>query len=79
MLTRLTERARRLAFSCCVVATFALATFAPRLARAAGEDAAVREAVQQIMTEDYPGSLGPAKKKLEAELARCARKTCSAR
>ena len=38
--------------------------FAPAEASAAGEDAAIRDAVQQIMTEDYPGSLGPAKKKL---------------
>ncbi len=30
------------------------------------------------MTEDYPGSLGPAKKKLQEQLATCARKTCSA-
>jgi hypothetical protein len=44
---------------------------------AAGEDAAVREAVGQIMNEDYPGSLGPAKKKLQDQLALCLRKGCS--
>jgi len=45
---------------------------------AAGEDAAVREAVQQIMNEDYPGSLGPAKKKLQDQLSVCLKKGCSA-
>lgn len=49
---------------------------APRVF-AAGEDAAVREAVGQIMSEDYPGSLGPAKKKLQDQLALCLRKGCS--
>lgn len=44
---------------------------------AAGEDAQVREAVQQIMNEDYPGSLGPAKKKLNDQLSICLRKGCS--
>lgn len=43
----------------------------------AGEDAAVRDAVAQIMNEDYPGSLGPAKKKLQDQLALCTRKNCS--
>jgi hypothetical protein len=47
-------------------------------AKAAGEDAAVRDAVQQIMNEDYPGQLGPAKKKLQDQLAICLRKGCSA-
>ena len=46
-------------------------------ARAAGEDAAVREAVQQIMSEDYPSSLGPAKKKLQDQLGNCLKKGCS--
>lgn len=46
-------------------------------ARAVSDDASVREAVQQIMTEDYPGSLGPAKKKLEAQLSICERRGCS--
>lgn len=49
---------------------------APVTARAAGEDAAIREAVQQIMTEDYPGSLGPAKKKLQDQLGNCLKKGC---
>jgi hypothetical protein len=49
---------------------------APR-ARAAGEDAAVHDAVQQIMSEDYPGSLGPAKKKLQDQLSICIKKGCS--
>lgn len=74
VLTRLTERARRLAVLVCVV-TLLLATARP--ARAAGDDAAIRDAVQQIMNEDYPGSLGPAKKKLQEQLATCARKTCA--
>jgi len=50
---------------------------APRAAKAAREDAAVHEAVQQIMTEDYPGSLGPAKKKLQDQLSTCLKKGCS--
>ncbi len=49
---------------------------APSRASAAGDDAAVREAVQQIMTEDYPGSLGPAKKKLQDQLGNCLKKGC---
>lgn len=49
----------------------------PALARAAGEDASVRDAVQQIMNDEYPGSLGPAKKKLQDQLAICIRKGCS--
>jgi tetratricopeptide (TPR) repeat protein len=40
------------------------------------DDAAVREAVQQIMNEDYPGSLGPAKKKLQDQLSVCLKKGC---
>ena len=50
--------------------------FAPAKASAAGEDAAIRDAVQQIMTEDYPGSLGPAKKKLQDQLGNCLKKGC---
>ncbi len=48
----------------------------PRLAYA-NEDAAVQRAVQEAMTEDYPGSLGPAKKKLQEALATCIRKGCT--
>jgi tetratricopeptide (TPR) repeat protein len=40
------------------------------------DDAAVREAVRQIMSEDYPGSLGPAKKKLQEQLSICLKKGC---
>lgn len=47
------------------------------IARAAGEDAAVHEAVQQIMSEDYPGNLGPARKKLQDQLSVCLKKGCS--
>lgn len=63
----------------CLVGAFVCLTLllaAPRVL-AAGEDAAVREAVGQIMNEDYPGSLGPAKKKLQDQLALCLRKGCS--
>jgi hypothetical protein len=49
-----------------------------RGALAAGEDAAVRDAVRQTMTEEYPGNLGPAKKKLQDQLALCLRKGCTA-
>jgi len=58
---------------------FAAAVFlllAPGLAHA-GEDAAVQKIVQDTMSEDYPGSLGPAKKKLSDALALCLRKGCS--
>ncbi len=47
-----------------------------KAANAAGEDAAVHDAVHQIMTEDYPSSLGPAKKKLQDQLGNCLRKGC---
>src|ERR687883_356171 len=46
-------------------------------ALAAGDDDKVRDAVQQVMNEDYPGSLGPAKKKLQEQLAICVKKGCS--
>ena len=49
----------------------------PVSARAANEDKEVREAVQQVMNEDYPGSLGPAKKKLNDLVSSCAKKGCS--
>ncbi len=42
------------------------------------EDKAVSGTVQEVMTEDYPGSLGPAKKKLQDALALCVKKGCSA-
>ncbi len=48
-----------------------------RPAWAAGEDASVSAAVGQIMTEEYPSNLGPAKKKLQDQLAICNRKGCS--
>ena len=47
-----------------------------RPANAAGEDAAVHDAVQQIMSEDYPATLGPAKKKLQDQLGNCLKKGC---
>jgi len=71
--TRPTPRARLLA--CVVLALLLL--FAPALARAAGEDAAVRDVVQQVMTDEYPSNLGPAKKKLQEQLAICIKKGCS--
>ncbi len=43
----------------------------------AGEDAAVQKTVQEVMSEDYPGSLAPAKKKLSDALALCIRKGCT--
>ncbi|HQY60388.1 MAG: DUF3570 domain-containing protein [Myxococcales bacterium] len=43
----------------------------------ASEDAAVHKAVQDTMTEDYPGSLGPAKSKLSDALGLCLRKGCT--
>ncbi len=49
---------------------------AERPAYAAGEDAAMHDAVQQIMSEDYPSSLGPAKKKLQDQLGNCLKKGC---
>lgn len=43
----------------------------------AAEDAAVQKMVQEAMTDDYPGNLGPAKKKLSDALALCIRKGCT--
>jgi tetratricopeptide (TPR) repeat protein len=43
---------------------------------ALADDAAVRDAVQKVMTEEYPGSLGPAKKKLQDQLSVCLKKGC---
>ena len=74
MTLRLLTRARRLAVALAAVVALLLAPYA---ASAAGEDAAIREAVQQIMTEDYPASLGPAKRRLQDQLSNCLRKGCS--
>jgi hypothetical protein len=68
-----TLRARLLAVLVCLLL---LVGASP--ARAAGEDGAVRDALQQIMSEDYPGSLGPARKKLQDQLSLCLKKGCSA-
>jgi hypothetical protein len=38
----------------------------------------MHDAVQQIMSEDYPSSLGPAKKKLQDQLGNCLKKGCGA-
>jgi len=54
----------------------ALLLLTPHRAHAA-EDAAVQKLVQEAMTDDYPGSLGPAKKKLSDALALCIRKGCT--
>lgn len=70
MTSRLCLRARLLAVVFCVL------LLVPSVAHAA-EDAAVHEAVQQIMSEDYPSSLGPAKKKLQEQLGVCIKKGCS--
>ncbi len=78
MTLRLLTRARPLAVTLAVATLLLILLGQPRVARAAGEDAAIREAVQQIMTEDYPGSLGPAKKKLQDQLGNCLKKGCSA-
>jgi len=48
----------------------------PQTAAAAGDDQAIHDAVQQAMTEDYPANLGPAKKKLQEQLATCIKKGC---
>ncbi|MBS2014661.1 MAG: DUF3570 domain-containing protein [Deltaproteobacteria bacterium] len=72
MITRSLSRARLLGF------VFGLALlFVVGPATAAGEDAAVQAAVKDVMTEDYPSSLGTAKKKLQEQLAVCLRKGCS--
>lgn len=43
----------------------------------AGPDEAIAATVRQIMTEDYPGNLGAARKKLQDALGKCTGKTCS--
>jgi len=68
--SRLFLRARLLAVVFCVL------LLAPSVAHAA-EDAAVHDAVQQIMSDEYPGNLGPAKKKLQEQLGVCIKKGCS--
>lgn len=80
MILRPLPRARRLLVGRLVArAVLVLAVLlTTRSAFAAPEDAAVRDAVQQIMNEDYPGSLGPAKKRLQDQLGSCLRKGCSA-
>jgi hypothetical protein len=55
-----------------------LAVVLPARAWAAGDDAQIHAAVEQIMSEDYPGSLGPAKKKLQEQLSICLKKGCGA-
>ncbi|MDB4940749.1 MAG: hypothetical protein JWP97_283 [Labilithrix sp.] len=75
MTLRLITRARVLAVAVSLLA-FLSFLCAPREARAAGDDAAIRDSVQQIMTEDYPASLGPAKKKLQDQLGTCLKKGC---
>lgn len=49
-----------------------------RTAFAAGEDAAVKETVSKVMSEEYAaGQFGPAKKKLQDQLSICLKKGCS--
>lgn len=50
----------------------------PAIARAANEDTAIREAVQQVLNDEYPANLAAAKKKLQDQLSLCAKKGCSA-
>lgn len=58
--------------------TLTLATLlGTRAAQAAGEDVAVHDAIEKTMSEDYPGSLGPAKRKVQDQLSLCLRKGCS--
>ncbi len=70
------RRRARSVWLICVVLAVAL-FLVPRRAHAVGEDAAVQAAVQQVMSEDYPPSLQPAKRKLQEQLATCLRKGCS--
>ena len=76
MLLRPLTRARLLAVVVGLVLFLGRGAGTP--AYAAGEDAAMHDAVQQIMTEDYPSSLGPAKKKLQDQLGTCLKKGCGA-
>ena len=46
-------------------------------ATAAGEDAAARDVLTQVMSEDYPGNLKGAQKKLQDALSSCLKKGCS--
>lgn len=52
-------------------------TAAGRANATPADDQAITDTLQQAMTEDYPGSLGPAKKKLEGALAQCVKKSCN--
>lgn len=60
-----------------VVAAWLVVIVAPVAHAAPKDDVAVRRALQEIMTEDYPGSLGPAKKKLQQQLSVCIKRGCS--
>lgn len=71
--TRVTSRALRKLLPFMAIALLLLS---PVRALAA-EDAAVQKLVQEAMTDDYPGSLAPAKKKLADALALCIRKGCT--
>jgi hypothetical protein len=46
-------------------------------ASAAGDDASIHDAVQQVMNEDYPVNLAPARRKLQDQLSICLKKGCS--
>lgn len=46
-------------------------------ASAAGEDAAARDTLAQVMSEDYPSNLKGAQKKLQDALSSCLKKGCS--
>ena len=59
--------------------TVAVALTVPLAARAAGDDAAVSQTVQSVLTESYAqASFGDARKKLDAALERCKKGKCTA-
>lgn len=80
-LTRQLRAARGRATSPLLARTLAVGALAVALTThgvaRASEDAAVHKAVQDAMSEDYPGSLGPAKSKLSDALGLCLRKGCT--
>lgn len=78
MFLRLIPRARALRVLLRAVLVVGLLTVGfPRLGHAAPEDASIRDAVFQIMNEDYPGALPQAKRRLAEQLSTCLRKGCS--
>ncbi len=65
------------AFSFALVATWPRPAFAAGSQALTADDVALREAIQQVMNEDYPANLAAAKKRLQEHLGSCLKKGCA--